>query len=131
MVQRSEYQDVLFVFNDNEEQFYEHYQSPNDFKGSGCLPGGGNAVIRPFQCQSPQRAAGIPTGPGYDRLTQHVQAVLDAAIEQVVRVASREKLTRIFYNAKSEAGDLGYGIFHPGDDVRQYIVDKLRALEGR
>jgi hypothetical protein len=129
MIQQSEYQDVLFVFNDNEQQFYERGERPNDLKGDGCQAGGGNAVIRPFQCKSPQHASGIPTGPGYDHLTPHVQAVVDNAVEQIAEVVSREKLKRIFYNAKSDAGDLGYGIFQPGDDVRQYIVDKLRALE--
>jgi hypothetical protein len=129
MIQQSEFQDVLFVFNDNEQQFYQHRDRPYDSTSDACEAGGGNAIIRPFQCKRPQHASGIPTGPGYDHLTPHVQAVVDDAVEQIAEVLSREKLKRIFYNSKSDAGDLGYGIFQTGDDVRRYIVAKLRALE--
>lgn len=54
MIRQPEYADVLFVFNDNEEQFRAYRKDP---QGSyGCSPGGGNAIIRPYQCQSPPRA---------------------------------------------------------------------------
>jgi hypothetical protein len=77
MIEQPEYAEALFVFNDNEEQFREQRKDPSS--PFGCTPGGGNAVIRPYQCEEPPRAAGIPTGVqgiGYAELTDQVKYVL-------------------------------------------------------
>jgi hypothetical protein len=72
MITQPAYADALFIFNDNEEEFRAH---EGHASGSGrCHRGGGNAAIRPYQCQEPQRATGIPTGAGgqgYRRLDAH------------------------------------------------------------
>ena len=63
MITKDEYKTTLFVFNDNEEA-YDDFQSQLaagvfDSGKPGCTAGKGNAVIRPEQCKTPQRAAGI------------------------------------------------------------------------
>ena len=99
MIEQPQYSRALFLFNDNEEEFYTH------FKGGQhrCGIGGGNAGIRPYQCRTPQRAVGIPTGSrgaGYARLDAHVRSVLDDAFSQIDRRrATRRFVHRIVYSA--------------------------------
>ena len=73
MIQQPEHARTLFVFNDNEEQFRAFLRN----EPSGCTGGGGNAVIRPWRCSEPPRAAGVPTGAGgagYPALTDEEEA---------------------------------------------------------
>ena len=58
MITQDHYEDALFVFNDNKAQYKAHRDRPKDLAGAGCAPGGGNAIIRPYQCKTPPRAAG-------------------------------------------------------------------------
>jgi hypothetical protein len=129
MITQDHYQDALFVFNDNEAQYKAHREQPAKPAGSGCIPGGGNAVIRPYQYQTPPRAAGIPTGPNYDSLMPHVKEIIDEAIATIKSIALKEHYNRIIYSAANANGDLGTSIFHVGDDVKQYIVNRLKSLE--
>ena len=130
MITQPEYQDALFIFNDNEDQFEAHRTSPESRTGPGCTHGGGTAVIRPFQCLSPPRAVGIPTGTdqGYDRLSSHVKQLIDKATSQICKIILDQGYQRIFYSAQNEQGDLGHGIFNPSEDVKTYIVKNLRDL---
>jgi len=129
MIRQPEYQRALFVFNDNESQF-ERFLA-GDMQ-SGCNPGGGNAAIRPYQCETPRLAAGIPTGSihggGYTTLTPKVKTVIDRALTELGRVIEeRGDVDRIYYSAKRDGG-LGTGIFEVGDDVKKYIVDGIRRV---
>jgi hypothetical protein len=129
MIRQPPYDDALFIFNDNEEEFRAHQRH-----GSGrgqCHAGGGNAVIRPFQCREPQRAAGIPTGAsgrGYSRLDDHVRGVIDVALQAVRDLVATGQFARIIYSAENVAGDLGTGIFQVSEDVKRYIVEGLRGF---
>ena len=80
MIEHPEYADALFIFNDNQSQFYEHQESQGT--DHRCFPGGGNATIRPYQCQKPPRATGIPTGEfgGYNELDESSRTAIDDAI---------------------------------------------------
>jgi hypothetical protein len=130
MIERPDWADALFVFNDNEEQFRAYQRDPAD--PQGCAPGGGNAAIRPYRCAEPPRAAGIPTGgggAGYGALTDSVRDVIDDAMSVVRRVAESQGYRRVVYSAADESGRLGTGIFEVGDDVKAYIVERLRGLE--
>lgn len=132
MLTQSEYTEALFVFNDNEEQFlaFLRDQTPGS---SGCTAGGGNAVIRPYRCQLPPRAAGIPTGvsgAGYSELTAEARQVIDEALGVIDGLLASGLYQRVFYSAASASGDLGTGIFDVGDDVKRYIVTRLQALGG-
>lgn len=127
MIEREEYADSLFIFNDNEEQFFLHRRKPHP--ESGCAPGGGNAVIRPFQCADPPRAAGIPTGAGgmgYYELNDHVRSVIDRAVSDIRDLLGTGSYERIFYSA-DRSGGLGTGIFSVADDVKQYILTGLQT----
>jgi hypothetical protein len=129
MIRQPDYDDALFIFNDNEAEFRAHQDHG---MGSGrCHAGGGNAGIRPFQCQVPQRAAGIPTGAdgqGYQRLDDHVRGVIDDALLAIRDLVATGRYGRIIYSAENAAGDLGTGIFQVSDDVKRYIVEGLRKL---
>src|SRR5690349_8229360 len=83
MITRPDYADALFIFNDNESEFRAHQgHAPGSAR---CHRGGGNAVIRPYQCEDPPHAAGIPTGDsgGYPRLSEHVRSVIDEALQTI------------------------------------------------
>lgn len=132
MVRQPQYADALFIFNDNVEQFLQHLASPADRNGPGCAAGGGNAIIRPLQCQTPPRAAGIPTGAygmGFDTLTNAAKDLIDQAIANIEQVVRQYGYTRIYYSAQDASGILGTGIFRVGIDVKRYITDRLQALE--
>jgi hypothetical protein len=129
MIHQPHYDDALFIFNDNEAEFYAHHgHAPGSAK---CHAGGGNAGIRPFQCQLPQRAAGIPTGAsgkGYSQLDDHVRSVIDDALQAIRDLVDTGRYGRLVYSAENAAGDLGTGIFQVSDDVKRYIVDGLRQF---
>jgi hypothetical protein len=129
MIVQEKYRDVLFVFNDNEYQYKAHRDNPQ--AKEGCSAGGGNAVIRPFQCLIPPRAAGVPTGPDYQSLTPEVKKIIDEAVNTIKNVAIREHYRRIMYSAENSNGDLGTGIFNVGEDVKNYIVGRLRAIQSQ
>ena len=125
MIKHASYDDALFVFNDNEAQYKLHRDDPT--AAGGCQAGGGNAGIRPHQCETPPRAAGVPTGPGYDTLTPAVQAIVDEAVGAIGKIVAANGYQRVFFSADAN-GDLGTHIFHVGNDVKAYIVKSLKAL---
>jgi hypothetical protein len=122
-----DYDDALFIFNDNERQFKEHLQHGPGAKL--CVAGGGNAKIRHLQCQADPRVLGIPTGDGggYSSLTPHVQQVMKEATAQINGLLATGRFRRVFFNVAPD-GLIATGIFKVGDEVRQYITDELRAL---
>jgi hypothetical protein len=129
MIRQPEHADALFVFNDNEEQFRAHRENPRS--GSGCNPGGGNAVIRPFQCEDPPRAIGIPTGSrgrGYSELNDHIRKTIDEAIQAIRDLLATGRYQRVYYSAADSSGQLGTGIFEVHPDVKHYIVERLKSL---
>ncbi|MCB9680805.1 MAG: hypothetical protein H6733_04970 [Alphaproteobacteria bacterium] len=119
--------DALFLFNDNVGA-YDQFHAGD--RSGGCAAGGGNATIRPYQCATPPRAAGMPTGPGWDTLTDAVRATIDAAAAYAAGVARAQGYRRLIYSATpGDPGRIGTSIFHVGDDVRRYAVTALaRAL---
>lgn len=120
MIERPEYDKALFVFNDNESQFQAFMD--------GISVGGGNAVIRPYQGAG-ARAAGVPTGPGYDALTRENKAIIDRALARIRALISSGRYTTLVYSAdEDDPSLLGHGIFDVGDDVRRYIVAELKAI---
>ena len=131
MIEQPRWQYSLFIFNDNESQsraFLAQVSSGHIRpSSSACQAGGGNAVIRPYQCQTPPRAAGVPTGPGYASLTDHARSCIDEAIAHVVvLLGSNAELTEVVYSAsRHDPRMLGHGIFDVGDDVLRYVPAEL------
>ena len=125
MIRQSEYNDVLFIFNDNEQAFLSE----------SCKRGYGNAVIRPYQCVTPPRAAGIPTGilsekgkgEGYKKLTPAVKEIIDLAIERIQEKIENNRYKRVMYSGTDEM--MGSEIFKIGKDVKKYIVKELKKLK--
>jgi len=138
MIKQEEYKDAFFIFNDNEEQFLAHHNNPEDPKGIGCQPGGGNAVIRPWQCKSPPRAGGIPTGTisGYKNLDQKtgiqntsVKDLIDNAIYHIRKIVIQNRFKRVYFSSENKDGEnLGTGIFKVGDEVKIYILNKIKTM---
>lgn len=130
MIEQPAYARALFVFNDNEAQFDAFVRG----EASGFLPGGGNAVIRPYRRETPPRAAGIPTGrgderprPGYRTLAE-CQAKLDEALAVIDDLLASGDYDTLVVSRSSEGPWLGSGIFDPAREVLTYISDRLCAL---
>lgn len=123
MIDQPEYQDSLFIFNDNEE----HHTS--------FQPGGGNATIRRFNRYNPQlpkpRSAGVPTGArgrGYAALTKEVKITVDNSIAEARELIRTHGYRRVFYSAEQADGLLGVSIFAVHDAVRGYITEQIKTL---
>ncbi len=126
MIIQPKYIDTFFIFNDNETQFREH----QDGKPGGCDAGGGNAGIRPYQCITPPKAGGIPTGDngvGYPALTPEIKGVIDEAVAKIKSVLDANQYTQVIYSSDGKGG-LGTNIFTPSADVTQYIIDEIKSL---
>jgi hypothetical protein len=132
------YERAYFIFNDNEEQFLAHQKEPDG--AEGCAPGGGNAAARPWQCDSPPRSAGVPTGTsasgGFQVLTPHTSEVIDQAFTVIDANVRKYGFDKVVYSSCVKASspnctlddDLGTGIFQTSEEVRKYIVWKLKDL---
>ena len=134
MINQPRWRNALFIFNDNERQSQAFLAAVTsgriDPSSNACQAGGGNAVIRPYQCQTPGRAAGVPTGPGYARLTDHAKQQIDDSIAYVAKLlASNQEFTEVIYSASSDDPRvLGHGIFDVGYDVLRYIPAELNRV---
>jgi len=127
MIQSGQYNDSLFIYNDNEESYY------NDSYRKGA----GNACIRVFNKFNPEfnknpMSIGIPTGTlrdgGYDDLNENNKNIIDHCINQIINLITKHNKKRLFYSAKNMTGILGSGIFEIDDNVLKYITHKIYAL---
>ena len=90
MLRQPQFEDALFLFNENVESFY------NGYKKSGK----GNAVIRPYRYTNPVRALPIPTGyigvneegwrGGFRRLDHTTKEIIDEASHHLRRRTSAD-----------------------------------------
>lgn len=130
MIDRPEHSRTLFVFNDNEHQFYDHQAQLGT--AHRCSAGGGNAAIRPYQCLTPPRATGIPTGRngGYRSLDEGRQAIDDAVahLDALLATGGYDSVT---FSWNAERQSLGTGIFTVADEVLDYIVEQIEATARR
>ena len=131
MIEQPDYDDCLFLFNDNEGQFRAHRASAGS--GHRCSAGGGNATIRPYQCQLPPRALGIPTGEcgGYTELDERTRSVIDEAIAQLDVLLATGRYERVVYSWDSARKTLGTGIFEVAPEVTDYVVQQIEAAVAR
>ncbi len=126
---------ALFVFNDNLRQsaaFLDAAEAGRVADGAACAAGGGNATVRPYQCGSPPRAAGVPTGPGFERLDGVAREAIDRALGHVERLLATGRYAEVIYSADpAQPALLGHSIFRVPDDVRAYVPVRLHALVDR
>ncbi|MEM7060059.1 MAG: hypothetical protein AAF557_20955 [Pseudomonadota bacterium] len=135
MIKQPKYSDAFFIFNDNQTEFLAHQNHPNAGPdGPGCNMGGGNAVIRPYQCKIPPQAGGIPTGeygipggPGYPALTEEVKGYIKQAIASIKQAVEDNNYSKVIFSSDGHGG-LGHGIFDPCEAVKDYIVQEINNL---
>ena len=131
MIGHPDFARTLFIFNDNEAEFLAHLQSGRHT----CTAGGGNATIRPFQCQPMPRAAGVPTGTyepgphymGYSTLDAHVCGMVDLSIGQIANLLTSGRFDSLAFSW-DPVTKLGGRLFDTAQEVRDYIVDRLCEL---
>lgn len=130
MIRSGEYNDALFIFNDNEE----HHDSSRE--------GSGNAIIRKYNKFSGQHiySAGIPTGllykndslidsyKGYKHLNERTKYVIDSSIEEIKEILTTYDYRRIFYSSDKN-GVLGSKLFKVNDEVLRYITEQIYSLK--
>ena len=101
--------------------------------------GGGNACARPWRSEG--SAIGIPTGQGvgyrsldepiHSQVEETAKDTIGEAIDEIVNhvVANPTRFDTIHYSVNREGEELiGMGIFHIGEDVREYITKAIKAL---
>lgn len=128
MIRQPSHERTLFLFNDNEEEFYDHFRG-GDHR---CRAGGGNAAIRPFQCDPDPKALGIPTGSytqgphykGYSSLDDHVRRVLMDAFGQLDSLLATGRFDALAFSW-SEETKLGGKLFNTAQPVRDHIVEHI------
>ena len=134
MIRQPQHARTLFVFNDNEEQFFEHFHGGAHV----CMSGGGNAVIRPWQCSAEPRATGVPTGTyetgihycGYSWLDARVRGAIGDACAQIERLLASGRFDTLAFSWDDET-KLGGRIFTTAQPVRDFIVEQLLATAAR
>ena len=131
MEKQPEHADTLFVFNDNERQFYEHQRQIGTTHR--CSEGGGNAAIRPYECSSVPRATGIPTGNngGYQSLSPETKQVIHDAIAHLDSLLATEAYDTVVYSWNQQTQTLGSGIFDVDRAVLDYIVEQIDSAANR
>jgi hypothetical protein len=134
MITQPHHARTLFIFNDNEGEFYDHFNGGSHT----CGKGGGNAGIRPYQCKPHERATGIPTGTydhgphhmGYTSLDDHVKEVLPDAFTQLEALLKSGRFDSVAFSWDDET-KLGGRIFETAQPVRDYIVENIIAIAAR
>lgn len=135
MIEQKEFDDALFIFNDNIE----------DHRSSHC--GGGNAAIRVYNRFGTHlkypRSAGIPTGSlegfvykgkvyesgGFEVFDDVVKKIIDFSIVEICNLVRKHGYKRIFYSMdKKKEHKLGTSIFSVCDEVIDYISENIYAI---
>jgi hypothetical protein len=140
MLQQKAYARTLFVFNDNEGQSDAFFAGDRrtiaaDMTDTGCGKGKGNGAIRPFQCDTPPRAAGIPTGSyatgkgvGYETITPHVKGKIDRSINHIRALVNTGNYDVVLFSQANGYRIIGGKIFETSDQVKSYIFESLLQL---
>ena len=104
-----------------------------------CTPGGGNAAIRPFQCDPHWRAAGVPTGTyeqgsphymGYSSLDARAMKAVSDSILQIDRLLATGRFTSLAFSWNKDT-KLGGRIFQTAQVVRDHIVTELETVAAK
>lgn len=144
MIKQPEYQQDLFIFNDNEAsnrdyryRWVSNHQTSMSLE-SACVVGAGNAIIRPYRClpgrKDRPQSAGLPTGfqpvneaqRGYQTLGEaHIGTKW--AMEYITTLVKSGQYRRVYFSV-GEDGLLGQGVFTIDLEVREYLTKFLLDL---
>ena len=121
MCEQKEFEDSLFIFNDNEE-----YHNTNGY-------GIGNAIIRKYNKHnttlSKPKSAGICTGTlknkGYEELSEYNKHIIDNNIDEIKQLI--EKYKDIYYSV-GKNNKIGTSLFEVCEDVIDYIDEQICKL---
>lgn len=123
MCEQKEYEDSLFIFNDNEE-----YHNTNGY-------GIGNAIIRKYnkhnKTLSKPKSAGICTGTlkykGYKELSEYNKNIIDNNINEIKKLIEKYEYKNIYYSV-GKNNKIGTSLFKVGEDVIDYIDEQICKL---
>ncbi len=122
MIQQEEFDNSLFIFNDNEE----HHNTN--------IKGGGNAVIRCFNKYSnldKPRSAGVITGTlqdgGYSYFTIDIMQKITECFDEIKYLINKYNYNTIYYSSDLE-GRIGTSIFNVDTKVIDFITFNLHSL---
>lgn len=125
MINNPEYDDVLFIYNDDIESVGKYQK------------GQGNAVIRPYNLNNPKidkpRSAGIPTGSrklkkGFDSLDEETKKYIDTSINVIKDIITKYGYKTVMYSGDKD-GVIGSNIFIINKDVKDYITKQIQSLK--
>ena len=100
-----------------------------------CSQGGGNAAIRPYQCNPYWQAAGMPTGSyksgphymGYSALDVRALTAIGDAIKQIGALLATRRFETLAFSY-DPVTKLGGRIFQTAQPVRDYIYEQLQVV---
>jgi hypothetical protein len=127
MIESGKYKNALFIYNDNEESYFD----------KSFNAGAGNACIRKFNKYNERfsnnpMSFGIPTGTlehgGYKNFNRRNMEIINDCINQIIQIIQTFNKKQLFYSSKDITGILGNGIFEVNIDVLRYITFKLHKL---
>lgn len=123
MIEQDEYNNSLFIFNDNIEDHFTDRM------------GGGNAVIRPYNKYGEldiPKSAGIPTGSldygGFQELSPEVKFIIKSSIQEIKDLIVKYNYKTIYYSQDKNTKKIGTSIFNVNEDVINYIDNKINKL---
>ena len=129
MLKQPEYEDTLFVYNDNVKDNLD----PNSMDGAG------SAAIRnvSWRFATPPRSVGIPTGwsvasGGFDEMDIYSKRAIDFSIARIWKIImdSDSKVTKVIYScSREDKMKIGVSIFQPHSSILNYINDQLHNLQ--
>ena len=127
MIEQDEYDDCLFLFNDNLEYHFTNKK------------GAGNAIIRKHNIYNKSklndkpRSFGIPTGTlkdgGFSELTIEVEFIIDKCFEHLTEIIKKYNYKKIYFSKDKEKNKLGTSIFEVNPEVIDYITEKIFDLQ--
>ena len=125
MIKKPEYDNVLFIYNDDIESM-DKYQK-----------GKGNAVIRPYNSNNPKigkpRSVGIPTGSlklnqGFESLDEETKNYIDSSIYLIKDMIAKYGYNTVMYSGDKD-GVIGSSIFTINQNVKDYITEQIKSLK--
>lgn len=129
MLKQPEYEDALFIYNDNVKDSLD----PN------VMEGGGSAAIRnlSWRFSTPPRSVGVPTGwsvasGGFDEMDIYSKKAIDFSIARIWKIIldSNSQVTKVIYScSREDKMKIGVSIFQPHSSILNYINDQLHNLQ--